>query len=127
MSIEELSNGDYLAELRRKRQEETDRGEYCCRCGAWIFFPKPPGYRRECSDCKALHGQAETAHKKFIRCPGCGHTWDPFEEGSSGVFEDGPHDVSCEDCGHEFKVTTRVSYVFTSPERVDPESDEEDD
>lgn len=31
------------------------------------------------------------------------------------LYEDGDHDVFCEDCGHEFMVTTYVSYSFCSP------------
>jgi hypothetical protein len=32
------------------------------------------------------------------------------------VFEEGEHKVSCDECGHDFEVSTYVSHTFTSPE-----------
>lgn len=121
---------DISARLKRERQVKIDSGENCSRCGIWIFtLNGGPGHRRECIACRAIsEDRGEVSHTKYIRCPKCGESWNPWEGDDYDVFEEGPSSVTCGECDHEFEVTTTVSYTFTSPERVaEPEDGEEAD
>lgn len=105
-------------------------GETCGVCGMFITFPS--GAPTTCNSCKEMLGLDEDKvgkeldHDKFIRCPKCGYYWDPFESDDYDVLYDSDHDVICGECGHEFSITTHVSYMFTSPPMGGEDSEDED-
>lgn len=124
------STDDLIRRLDAERKVKTEQGEYCYRCGTWILCLTPPGYRRLCVQCRDVDRPGELDHSKFIRCPKCGKSWNPYDSEDFQVYESGNHDVQCDDCGHDFEVETSVSYSFTSPEMnvdEDEDDDEEDD
>jgi hypothetical protein len=117
---------DLLVRLQRERKEGTEAGEYCRRCGKWIFCIRPPGYPRTCYQCERMKKDDHAvSHDKFIRCPKCGASHDPYVCESFSVFEEGMHSVTCPRCDHDFEVETSVSFSFESPER-EPDADDED-
>lgn len=118
---------DILFRLDRERREGVASGERCSRCGGWIFCVKPPGHPRECIDCYAIANSSdEVSSSKYIRCPKCGGSWDPYEAEQYDVFNEDVHAVSCVECDHGFEVTTTVTYSFESPARLAEELEEEE-
>jgi len=107
---------EYFARTRLEEKAKVASGETCSKCSKWIFsIGGPPGHTRMCAACKELGGKDEATHHKLIRCPKCGHTFNPYDCEMYEVFEDEEHDISCVSCDHEFTVSTRMSYSFTSP------------
>ena len=51
-----------------------------------------------------------------VRCPKCGYLMPVGCGDLFTLFWEGMHSVCCNDCGHDFKIETSVSYTFTSPE-----------
>ncbi len=94
---------------------------HCKRCGkednlAWLNG----GLCNSCSDKKHLddirtsidEGVPDTFSDKYIVCPYCGAVMleaDAVFEFPE-LYEDGEHELECEDCGKKFKVETVVSY-----------------
>lgn len=121
----------FLARLRAEDKAKQATGENCYRCGSWILtIGKAPGFRRLCYDCKQVDGEGELINSKFIRCPKCRHSWGPFDSEDSfeqRIFDDGPHDIYCPHCEHEFEISTNVSYSFNSPELIKEEESEEEE
>jgi hypothetical protein len=98
----------------------VEAGEKCYKCGGFIVsFSNKNKSRQLCSQCESLEEKDEVDHDSLIRCPKCKASWDISEHEDYHLYEDGEHDVTCYDCNHEFKVTTNVSYSFTSPELLD--------
>jgi DNA-directed RNA polymerase subunit RPC12/RpoP len=72
----------------------------------------------------------EVMHDDLIRCPKCGHQdcisdWDC--DYSEEKYSEGEHTVACGECEHEYVISTRVSYSYTSPPRDKAEEKEEAD
>jgi DNA-directed RNA polymerase subunit RPC12/RpoP len=105
------------------RAAQRANGDRCFVCGATILFG--PGHLDRCNACKALdEDRDEVTHDDFVRCPKCRHTMNVREE--YDLFQDGTHELACDECGHEFEVTTVVSYSFRSPELL-PDADADAD
>lgn len=103
---------------------QVDDGERCEQCGEYLILGK--GYRRTCNACNELTSKsAEVDHKKFLRCPKCGHLENVHDD-HYGLFEDGEHEVFCNSCDHKYTITTHVSFEFTSPPRIPEEPEEEE-
>lgn len=108
-----------------KAQEAA--GERCTCCGSLIYPGK--GHHARCHDCESLDADPEINHDHLVRCPKCRNHWSPSGNDDHRLaYEDGEHEVSCEECGHAFTVTTHVSYSYTSPAMIqdepEPESEE---
>ena len=114
--MSEETTEELRTRLNREHREKVASGEYCSRCNTWIFRMTYPGHAQLCYDCKALASDGgEVASPKYVRCPACGHSFDPYDGELYELFTEGEHDVVCPECGHEFEVTTTVSYTFRSP------------
>jgi len=96
-------------------------GEECSRCGRYlftsIFNTRPPG-PRQCSTCNSRSEPEPFQSDSELRCPSCLDVWSPSDSEDYQVYEEGEHDVACQGCGHDFIVSTMVTYDFTSPEQV---------
>lgn len=95
------------------RKAQVANGERCSLCDSFIAMPS--GKVSVCYHCKDIGDEEELTHHKFIRCPKCKGTFDPYENETYDVLEDGEHDLICPSCDHEFTITTQVSYSFVSP------------
>jgi hypothetical protein len=86
------------------RAAQRANGDRCFVCGAMILFG--PGHLDRCNACKALDEDRDevTVREEY------------------DLFQDGTHELACDECGHEFEVTTDVSYSFRSPELL-PDAD----
>lgn len=109
---------------------EVQAGQKCTCCGGLIYPGK--GHPSRCADCENLDADPELNHDSRVRCPKCRNHWAPSEnEEYKLAYEDGEHEVTCDNCGHEFTVTTHVSYSYTSPAMIqddpEPEAEEPDD
>lgn len=123
--LEDHRKEDGRLDWESLKRAETANGERCSECGSHILFPK--GYRVKCQPCARLtNDDGEVKHESNIRCPACGYYWNPANSDYYELFADGEHNVGCHECGHEFTITTYVSYSFKSPARL-PEEDEPDD
>lgn len=108
----------YNAARQAEIAAEVAAGKWCSRCGHYLLFAK--GHPDKCFACKALDKPSECEHHKFIRCPACGRTFDPSEQDYYSLYKDGEHRITCGDCNHQFEISTRTSYTFTSPARLEP-------
>lgn len=97
---------------------EVAAGKWCSRCGHYLLFAK--GHPDKCYSCKQLDNSGEVTHHKYIRCPKCLRTFDPSDADYYSLYRDGDHDIACPDCSHSFLISTRTSYTFTSPAKLDP-------
>jgi hypothetical protein len=121
-------NDDIDWDAYHKEQERV--GEICYQCGASMLTATMIGslFGREdhvktkqlCYACKNLDADKSerVEHQQYLRCPKCGHRMtvsgaeccDWFE-----IYEEGEHGVCCTECDHEFEISTRVEFHFTSP------------
>ncbi len=115
----------YRVAQRAEREAEVNAGKWCSRCGHYLLFAK--GHPNKCQECKSLDEPGEVQHHKFIRCPKCGRSFDPSDADYYSVYGDGEHKVTCGDCSHQFEISTRVSYTFTSPAKLDPATAEHEE
>ena len=123
--VDGSTDWDKYRELQAKeREERTAKGELCRLCGHFIVFAR--GYPQICRDCENLDGEKELDHPSEVRCPACGSHWRVGDGDDYDLYQEGTHGVTCGDCDHEFEVETRVTYSFTSPERVKEEEEEGD-
>lgn len=109
------------------RKAEIAAGEKCPRCGTYMSnLWEVRNYEHLCSQCSSLDdNKEEISHDSIIRCPNCKESWDVGEGEDYQCYEDGEHDVCCSSCGHDFIVSTSVSYSFTSPALVEQENAED--
>lgn len=124
LDFDDFKNDDNSIDWTAYRSARVDLGEVCSKCDTYIMFGGK-GYRVECGSCIALKRDTqEVQHDNLLRCPACGHSWDPGDCENYAVYSDGDHDVSCHECDHDFLISTSVSYTFTSPERVKDTAEE---
>lgn len=92
-------------------------GDDCQVCGTMIMWGGK-GYPETCYKCKAIDNPDELTHEKFIRCPKCGHKWDPYETEDYDVLQEDGGEVWCDECDYKFHVGCWVTYTLTSPPRL---------
>jgi ribosomal protein S27E len=104
----------------RYRAAQVRNGERCCDCDAIIItIGDAPGYPRACGACNRLRtSETPEEHDKKVRCPKCRHT---EAAPSLPSYESESIVVSCEHCGEEYEVKTRVTVHFESPATFDPD------
>lgn len=99
------------------KQAQINSGEICYNCRSFILFGK--GLKRLCHQCQSINEDTEyVTHSKLIRCPKCKHQMDVHDCELYELYEDGDHDISCNDCNHTFTIKTNASYSFESPELI---------
>ena len=93
---------------------------HCKMCGKYDKFAWVNG--GYCNDCLKLRNLAkiresieewetDTFSSDYVVCPYCGAAIDEADLiDYPELYEDGEHEITCEDCGKEFKVETMVSY-----------------
>lgn len=97
------------------RAAEIAAGERCSSCDTFIY--PGTGHPTECADCKTMrNSNSNVYHNSHIRCPACSHVTHPYEADIYEVYQEGDHLIRCEECDHEFMVSTSVKYTFESPE-----------
>lgn len=107
---------------RALHQAQIDNGENCQKCHGHIMFSR--GHPALCHQCRKAGGTEEFWHDSFLRCPKCGHLWDPMACENYDLLADGDHDAHCCECGHNFEMATSVSFSFRSPKRIQEEENE---
>lgn len=108
------------------RKAQTENGEICSKCRSHITFAK--GHETACRDCDKLENDdGEVWSDNYIRCPKCSVTWQPYEREHYELLEDGSHDVTCQNCDHDFTVSTSISWTFNSPPKIQEEDNGEKD
>lgn len=102
-----------------RKAARVAKGEECSHCGRYMysFFGNVAG-PRTCNTCNTRTEPEPFESDRELRCPSCLEVWNPSDSEDHQVYEEGEHDVSCQDCEHDFIVSTVVSYDFTSPEAV---------
>lgn len=115
-----LPNGryDYAAyDLAR-----VQNGDFCSSCLSWLVAPK--GFPELCYDCKSMKEDLdEVSHDEYLRCPFCREEEEVCYMEDYSLYQDGPHEITCTNCGKEYEITTNVSYSFVSPAICKEESD----
>lgn len=53
------------------------------------------------------------------RCPHCGHECGLSENGWWSLCEEDTHEKTCPNCNLEFRIKTRVDYMFSTDEQDD--------
>lgn len=106
------------------RKAEIAAGDRCYKCGSMIIFGR--GYRDQCASCKSLEeDKGEVWHDDKVRCPKCRHLMQVHGSELYDLYDEGEHDVSCQNCDHDFTVSTRVSHSFQSPELIEESAESE--
>lgn len=106
------------------RSTRVSIGEECMHCSKLIHLEgiDAPGHPESCRDCKnMIVDQGEVSHGDYIRCPACGNRITVHDGDSYELLSDGEHEVMCNECEFEFAITTDVTYIFTSPARLEDE------
>ena len=82
--------------------------------GVWGIICKPCS-KKEIDDKieKFAESEESTDYEDDIVCPHCGTRHDSDGE-SQAFYADGEHDFTCGYCSNEFKVSTDVSYSYSS-------------
>lgn len=122
VNSDDFKKEDGYTDWEAYHKAEEDAGERCYKCGAYNFFAS--GSKRLCGQCSKIEESDKFDHDSFVRCPKCKRTWNPGEEDDYEVYADGQHDICCGECGHDFEVSTNVSYSFESPELLEEDKDE---
>lgn len=120
ISFKDFEREDGTVDWQAHGRAEVAAGEKCYQCGDFILYSK--GVRILCFDCNKATEDGELNHDRFLRCPKCRELWNPMDSEDYQVFQEDSHDVSCQECGHDFEVSTAVSYTFTSPAMVEDKS-----
>lgn len=107
----------------RRANGEICRNEECDNC-VFLGAGDPP---RECAECKEAKEADEWTADARIRCPNCGHIWEVWVEERGELYEEGIHEVDCSECDTRFKLSTQVSFAFTSPPRGKRTTSHDDD
>ncbi len=115
-SINDFKNDDGNVDWSAYKEAQVKAGQICMDCGSYIIFNKTGPAK--CYDCKQLEEPGECSSDAFIRCPDCGHKEKVFDGDHYEILSDDTHDVSCQECDHDFEITTSVSYTFSSPEMI---------
>lgn len=124
VKFEDFKDAEGKIDWKAYDKAKTDNGDNCKTCGHWLLFGGK-GYPQDCVSCMNLKaGVPETSHEKFIRCPACGLMVQPDWEYS--IWEEGEHDVTCNECGKDYTVETCVTYSFTCID-PDPTLDNDDE
>jgi len=97
------------------REAQVQAGERCVDCGAYMFSFRASEGARSCNECRDLLATAKVNHSRYVRCPKCGHKFNPSESECYELYEEGEHEVFCDECEHDFTISTHVSYNFESP------------
>jgi Zn ribbon nucleic-acid-binding protein len=92
----------------------------CKECGSATFPPiLGNGPAKDiCYDCKQIaedDGEIVTGDK--ARCPKCRHTMSIHDD-NSHWYEDGGHDVTCDNCGYDFRIVSSISVSIESPKML---------
>lgn len=117
ISMKDFEDEKGHVDWKAYREAEEKAGEICFKCGTYIH--SLTSEYTQCGECKRLDKKEEVYHTRFIRCPKCEHLFTPDEERWPGVardlYEDGEHEVCCQECEHQFEISTQVTYEFQSP------------
>ncbi len=103
-------------------EHDIATGKVCKRCGK--FYPQGILARVEgpvlCADCRLSDiDPEEVQHDRLARCPACGNTFDPIENTEGEACHEATHPVWCDECEHEFTISTAITCTFTSPARLE--------
>lgn len=127
--MERYQDEDGSVDWDRLHAAENADGSRCYKCGDYLVIAV--GHRRRCRDCENMATSKDAVgHDKNIRCPRCKVETDPYEFEMYELFQDGDHDVTCQECNYTFEISTIVRYSFTSPPTVpwnDAEEAEEEE
>jgi hypothetical protein len=123
--LDEFRGPDGLVDWDALASWERAHGERCTRCNAMIIFHEKDGVPALCGSCQAMDlDEGEVSHERLLRCPHCKHQMKlPDPTDYSQLWEEGRHEIDCDECGKEFSVEVRVSYYFTSP-KLEEEKEE---
>lgn len=107
-------NGD--TDWTAYRKAQIDVGERCYQCKNFIVFET--GHRSLCSECKKFQNDGnKVTSSNYYRCPKCGNRQEMTDQYE--FYNGGEHNVMCNECEHEFTVTTWVTLTIESPELMD--------
>ena len=93
----------------------------CKICKAYVILTsvyKEEKYKADglCYDCRCMkNDNGEVDHHDYIRCPKCKNVVDAYEVYEGELNEEGEHEAWCDECNHEYTISTRVEFTFTSP------------
>jgi DNA-directed RNA polymerase subunit RPC12/RpoP len=115
---------DFLDEHNRVnwsayRQAMRTTGETCSHCDG--FISRPTGKPTVCAVCAAdgkciqLESGLQVQSTQWIRCPHCGHRFDPTNTELHQVYSEGQHEIWCVNCDQDFTVETQITRVYVSP------------
>lgn len=118
--FKDFENHEGRVDWHAYRKQKVKIGEECSECGKLIHIEgiDTPGHPEMCQDCNDMVAdKGEVTHAALIRCPHCSARMKESREWLS----EGEHGVICQECEFEFEITTEVTYIFTSPELLEPE------
>jgi hypothetical protein len=125
ISSDSFRDKDGKLDWDRYEAVQVEHGDLCSRCRHFIIYPT--GHRSLCNACSSLTtSKVEVRHDKFVRCPKCGKTWAPDCCDEGFLYEDGDHEVICDECDTRFTVKTNITFTFTSPGLLSDDGKEED-
>lgn len=86
----------------------------CPRCGGLRFYFRSPA-PEFCGDCMAMMQSVESVtHERRLRCPHCRHE-KPIPDYEGKEYQEGDHDITCDECERDFEFITHIQYRWESP------------
>lgn len=122
VKMSDFKTGDTI-DFRAYHKARVANGEVCAHCCGYIIAPGG-GHERLCYECRDIAKPGELWHSSLVRCPKCGHTWNPGDCEDYKCYSDGEHKLSCvpqsgENQGRNTRPERRVTHGWTHATTID--------
>lgn len=120
--LDDHKNPDGKIDWASYGKAQVDIGQVCRVCGDYMLFGGD-GHPRRCAACERAEKKPgdRLDHDKMVRCPKCGHLFDPTDGEFFNAHEEST--AYCPACDSEVEYVVHTHYTFTSPPRLEKGED----
>jgi len=117
IKINDFIDKSRVVQWAQYKKAKRDAGEECYKCSGFIpyHYTATPGPAM-CGSCKNLENNpGQVFSERLVRCPTCSHQQEIDTYDDYSVYEEGEHEVMCNNCEEEYTISTSITYTFKSP------------